>query len=293
MPELPEVRAHAERLGAAFSGAVLEAFSPLSFTVLKTVMPPPEAAAGQHLAEVRSRGKYLILDFATATFVVHLMQGGRLREDAGTSRRAPSSKGGRVARWRFADGRALALSEAGSERRAGVWVVPPRPEDQPPLVDLGPEADAVTDDELGERLRERPGRLHTVLRDQHVIAGIGRRLANEICHRSGLSPFAATARLGDEEVAAVARALRELVAEGLEAEGARKDMSASADRPAAVHNRVGEACPVCSDIVRSVEYRDYTICYCPSCQTSGRVLSDNAYSRLGISDPPPRPRGRR
>lgn len=283
MPELPEVRAHAERLSAAFGGAVLDGFTPLTFTVLKTFEPAPEGALGQRLDEVGSRGKYLLLRLGELTFVVHLMQGGRLRE--GGEAKRPK---GALARWDFG-ARSLLLSEAGTERRAGIWMARGDPLVQSPLADLGPDADTLDIETMGQRLGANAGRLHTVLRDQRILAGIGRRLANEICHRARLSPFTSTRRLELEQVEAVHRAIAELVAEGMADERTRTQMSASADRPAAVHAKAGQPCPVCGDIVRAIEYRDYTISYCATCQTDGRVLADNALSKFGITDAPPRP----
>ncbi|HUH06818.1 MAG TPA: DNA-formamidopyrimidine glycosylase family protein [Egibacteraceae bacterium] len=276
MPELPEVQAHTERLAAAFRGAGLERFEPLSFTALKTFHPAPESAAGHALNDVGRRGKHLLLRFAPVTFVVHLMQGGRLRDDAGRSKRP---RGG-VARWRFSDGRALLLTEAGTERKAGVWVVEGDPLAQAPLAGLGPEADGLSAEALAELLADRSMRLHTFLRDQSALAGLGRRLANEVCHRARLSPFAPTAKLADDEVARVAEAIRAAIDEGLVFERARDDMSSSRERPAAVHGRVGESCPVCGSVIRAVEYRDYTVAYCPACQTGGKILADNTTSKF-------------
>ena len=139
MPELPEVQAHAERLDADFAGATLERFTPIAFTALKTAVPAPEEAYGQALVFVGRRGKHLLADFGVVTFVVHLMQGGRLRVDEKQSAKPRNGQ----ARWRFADGRALLLTEAGTERKAGVWVIAGDPEAQPPLDDLGPDADTV------------------------------------------------------------------------------------------------------------------------------------------------------
>jgi formamidopyrimidine-DNA glycosylase len=296
MPEMPEVQAHAERLTEAFGGSALQRFTPLTFTALKTVTPGPEVAQGTPLAEVGRRGKHLLLRFPGAaapgsdgagsadgdshgggvTFVVHLMQGGRLRVD---EKQAARPRNG-VARWRFADGRALLLTEAGTERKAGVWVVAGDPTGQPPLDDLGPEAGEVDRDTLARLLAEHPMRLHTWLRDQRIVAGLGRRLANEISHRAKLSPFAPTARLDPAAVDALHAAIRDCLAESLTAERRRTDMSASKERPGAVHHREGQACPVCGDRVRAVEYRAYTVNYCPTCQTGGKVLADNTTSRF-------------
>jgi formamidopyrimidine-DNA glycosylase len=277
MPELPEVQAHAERLTAEFGGAELARFTPLAFHALKTVVPAPEASVGQALRQVGRRGKYLLLDFGADTFVVHLMQGGRLKPDP---KQAARPKGG-LARWTFGDGRALLLTEQGSERRAGVWVtVTDGLLTRPPVDDLGPEATDVTAEELAERFAARGVRLHTFLRDQGAIAGLGRRLANEVCHRAQLSPFASTKSLGLDGAKKVVAAIHEAVDEGLAYERGRPDMSSSADRPGGVHHRTGEACPVCGDTVREVSYAKYTVNYCPTCQTGGKVLADNTTSKF-------------
>lgn len=277
MPELPELSAHAERLESAYAGAVLERFEPLSFTALKSVAPSPDAALGSPLRRVGRRGKYLLLDFGDVTFVVHLMQAGRLEPDQRRSRRP---RGG-LARWLFTPPHApLLLTEAGTERRAGVWAVAGDPAGQPPLDRLGPEADRVGAEEMASLLAAHPARLHTLLRDQAVLAGLGRRLANEVCHRGGFSPFARTSALDAGDVGRLVEAIRACVAEGVAAERGRGDLSRSAQRPARVHGRTGQPCPVCGDTVRAVEYRDYTVNYCPACQTGGRLLADNTTSKF-------------
>jgi formamidopyrimidine-DNA glycosylase len=276
VPEMPEVQAHAERLTEAYGGTELARFRALTFTALKTYAPAPEAAQGHPLKDVGRRGKHLLLRFEPVTFVVHLMQGGRLKEDP---KQAAKPRGGQ-ARWSFADGRALLLTEAGTERKAGVWVVEGSPEGQPPLDDLGPEADTLSREDLGRLLPEHSMRLHGWLRDQHILAGLGRRLANEICHRAKLSPFATTGKLDAEAVDRLYAAMGECIAESLAYERTRSDMSSSADRPGAVHHREGQTCPVCGDTIRAVEYRSYTVNYCPTCQTGGKVLADNTTSRF-------------
>jgi formamidopyrimidine-DNA glycosylase len=276
VPELPEVQAHAERLDAAFTGAVLDRFTPITFTALKTYRPDPAEAAGSAVVYVGRRGKHILMDFGVLTFVVHLMQGGRLRVD---EKQSAKPRGG-VARWRFADGRALLLTEAGTERKAGVWAIEGDPESQPPLDELGPEADQVDAPTLLRLFHDHPMRLHGFLRDQRLVAGLGRRLANEVCHRAKLSPFASTGRLEVVDAERVAEAIRACVNEGLAYERGRDDMSSSADRPGNVHGRAGETCPVCGDEIRSVEYARYRVDYCPTCQTGGKALADNTTSKF-------------
>ena len=279
MPEMPEVQAHAERLTEDFAGDELQRFLPLNFTALKTYSPAPDVAYGHPLVEVGRRGKYLLVHFEPASFVVHLMQGGRLLVD---QKQAAKPRNGQ-ARWRFADGRALLLTEAGTERRAGVWVVGGTRDERlagEPLDHLGPEALDLDLPQLRELLSAHSMRLHGWLRDQRIVAGMGRRLANEVCHRAKISPFASTGKLDDEAVARLHTAIRECIEESLAYERTRSDMSSSKDRPGAVHHRTGEACPVCGDTVRAVEYRSYTVNYCPTCQTGGKVLADNTTSKF-------------
>ena len=276
MPEMPEVQAHAERLTEDFAGDALKGFRPITFTALKTFSSAPEEAVGHPLVDVGRRGKYLLLRFEPVTFVVHLMQGGRLKPD---EKQAAKPRGGQ-ARWTFADGRALLLTEAGTERKAGVWVVAGEPDGQAPLDDLGPEAADIDRATLAELLAAHNMRLHGWLRDQHIVAGLGRRLANEICHRAKLSPFASTGKLDDDAVDRLCAAIGECIAESLAYERTRSDMSSSKDRPGAVHHREGEACPVCGDTVRAVEYSRYTVNYCPTCQTGGKILADNTTSKF-------------
>ena len=131
--------------------------------------------------------------------------------------------------------------------------------------------------------REAVGLAGDEIRDVARIAlsaGLGRLLANEICHRAKLSPFANTGKLGLAGAEAVSTAIREAVAEGLAYERTRPDMSSSADRPGGVHKRTGDACPVCGDVIREVQYSSYTVSYCPTCQTNGKILADNTTSRF-------------
>jgi formamidopyrimidine-DNA glycosylase len=286
MPEMPEIQAHAERLTERFAGRTLEKFVPFNFTALKTAVPAPDTAYGLQLIEVGRRGKYLLVQFEPTTFVVHLMQGGRLLAD---DKLSAKPRGGQ-ARFVFEpaerpdgtlDGAALLLTEQGKERRAGVWCVSTADAlSSPPLEHLGPEAASITDDELTARFAANSMRVHGFLRDQRMIAGIGRRLANEVCHRARVSPFANTRKLGADGASKVGEAIRSCIADSLEYERRRDDMSSSKDRQSAMHSRTGEPCPDCGDAVRAVEYSGYTVNYCATCQTGGRVLADNTTSKF-------------
>ncbi|WP_420625115.1 DNA-formamidopyrimidine glycosylase family protein [Candidatus Poriferisodalis sp.] len=312
MPEIPEIRAHAERLEALAAGEVLKRVEPLSFTAFKTASPQPGDAIGWPLCSVRQRAKFLLLRFAppphqpgadgagnghaqgeggaggTAghgqndgglTFVVHLMQGGRLRVLEPGAKRPRRPRGG-LARFEFDSGLGLMLTEPGTQKRAGVWVLAGGVGEAEPLVGLGPEATDVDSAAMAELMAAHSARLHNFLRDQRMISGLGRRLANEICHRAKLSPFASTGKLDADAVGRVVAAVGAVVHESLAFERGRPEMSRSAERPSAVHSRTGQPCPACGDVVRAVEYRDYSVNYCAGCQTGGRVLADNTTSKF-------------
>ena len=135
-----------------------------------------------------------------------------------------------------------------------------------PLAKLGPEAAGIDPADLAELFAAKSMRVHGFLRHQAMVAGIGRRLSNEICHAAQISPFATTEQLGASGAAKVAAAIDHCVADGLAYERTRGDMSSSKDRPSAVHSRTGEACPVCSDTIRDVKYSSYTVNYCATCR---------------------------
>ena len=277
MPELPEVQAHAERLTESHAGAVLQRFEPITFTALKTAEVNPRDAVDLPFDGFSRRGKFLIATFGPIRFVIHLMQGGRLKPDEKLSAKPRNG----IARWRFGgESPALLLTEAGKEHKAGVWVFDENPNELEPLSKLGPDADRITRSELSTALVERNQRVHGFLRDQRHIAGLGRMLANEICHRGKLSPFAMSAKLNEAQVDALERAIADCVDDALAFERSLSEMSKSAERPGNVHRRKGAECPVCGDTIRAVEYNAYEVDYCATCQTDGKVLADNTTSKF-------------
>ena len=275
MPELPEIQAEAERIFERWGNAPLTKFAALSVSALKTFSPPYTQAYGQPLTEVTSRGKWLILHFADIDFVVHLMQGGRLRAE---TKRSARPRGG-LARWEFEGLDPLLFTEAGTEHRAGIWTVAPGDTIEP-MGDLGPDADQVPEPEFALRMRASAGRIHNRLRDQTVIAGIGRRLANEICFRAKLSPFASSKSLTDTEVHRLWVSMRAAIEDSLDFERSQAEMVASNRRRSLVHHRSGEPCVECGESIRSVDYTTHTVSYCPGCQTSGKILADNTTSKF-------------
>ena len=285
MPEMPEVQAHAERLTEALATKKLIKFELLNFAALKTFSPAADAAVGHNLISVERRAKYLLMGFDNGhTHVIHLMQGGRLRPDAKRTRKPKLG----LARWVFetepedGDGaeEAWMLTEAGTERKAGVWAIDGDALTQEPLEGLGPEADLLSRTELEEVLKPNSKRVHGLLRSQRTVTGLGRMLTNEILYEAGLSPFANASKLSADQYDRLHAAIGEVVGRATDHERTLDDIGKSIDRPSKVHNRSGEPCLGCEDTVRTVEYRRYTVFYCPTEQTEGKLLADNTTSKF-------------
>src|SRR5262245_19754785 len=273
MPELPEVEAWRRQLDTNVKRYPIDRAGPAHVATLKTFDPPLSALDGEGLAGARRRAKRLFFptDDGELALMVHLMSAGRLRY-LRAGEKGPKTPAFRL---RFADGGELVLTEAGPKKRAGVWLL--RPEAlAAELAHLGPEADELDAQALGEILASDSRRLHSLLRDQRAIAGIGRAWANEILNAARLSPYALSTQLDDAEVERLAAAIHDELARGLELrlEGAKD--------PAVyrVHNRLGEPCPNCGTPIARVDFEEHTIYYCPSCQTEGRTLKDRRLSRL-------------
>jgi formamidopyrimidine-DNA glycosylase len=274
VPELPEIQALAERVAEFAAGRELTAYAPLQFSSLKTYDPSPEALLGRTLERTGRRGKYLILDLGELHLLIHLSQGGRLDLEAPAKKTKPR---GSVVRFVLGD-RSMLVKEFGTERKAGWWVVTAG--DPGPLEKLGPEPDSA---EFAELIRAGTDsrRVHTILRDQRTVAGIGRGYSDDVLHRARLSPFASLASLGAEERERLLDAIGDVLAEALEAERARTGgLPTKIGDHFTVHNRYGTPCPRCGADLRRVSYESHEVAYCPSCQTGGKILADRRLSRL-------------
>jgi len=273
VPELPEMEAWRRELDAPVSAFPITKAGPAHIATLKTFDPPLSALEGRRLAGAERRAKRLLFPTEDGELVllVHLMTAGRLRYVLAGDKR-PKTPAFRLA---FEGGAELILTEAGKKKRAGVWLLPPE-DVELELGHLGPEANEVDAAQLGEILAGESRRLHSLLRDQRVIAGIGRAWANEILHAAQLSPYALSRDVKEDEVARLAGAIQSELGRGLEL----RERGANDTKTYRVHRKLGEPCYVCGTPIAQVDFEEHTIYYCPECQTGGRILKDRRLSRL-------------
>jgi formamidopyrimidine-DNA glycosylase len=273
VPEYPEMEAWRRQLDDPVSAFPIAKAGPAHIATLKTYDPPLETLEGRRLSGAERRAKRLLFptDDGELVLLFHLMTAGRLRYlEAGQE--GPKAPAFRLA---FQGGSQLVLTEAGAKKRAGVWLLTPE-QAEAELEHLGPEAYGIGAERLAEICAEESRRLHSLLRDQRVLAGIGRAWANEILHRAQLSPYALTKELATEEVARLAEAIDAELERGLEL----RERGANDKRTYRVHRRLAEPCYVCGTPIAQVDFEEHTIFYCPTCQTGGRILKDRRLSKL-------------
>src|SRR4051794_14014789 len=280
MPELPEVEITARRIDAALRGAEVESALAPGMVTMKTFAPPLDALAGRTITGVARRGKMPVVELGDLALLIHLMSAGRLQLfDKRASLRDKASR----LLLRIADGRELRLREFGTQQRAWAKLLPtPQVEQDEAVVTLGPEAYPVPPvDELAELVRQ-PRHLHPLLRDQRVIAGIGRTWVDEILWTACLSPFRQGDDLSDEDLERLHAAIGEVLGGALDhyEEVVGESLPDKAPMPLKVHRKQGEPCPRCGTKLEAVHFKDYVMTYCPHEQTGGRVLKDRRLSRL-------------
>ncbi|HEY5661378.1 MAG TPA: DNA-formamidopyrimidine glycosylase family protein [Gaiellaceae bacterium] len=273
MPELPEMEAWRRQLNDPVSAFPIVKAGPAHVATLKTFDPPLSTLAGRRLAGARRRAKRLLFptDDGELVVLVHLMTAGRLKY-LQFGEKGPKTPAFQLV---FEGGSRLVLTEAGAKKRAGVWLLTPEEAEQE-LAHLGPEALGLGAERLAEICADESRRLHSMLRDQRVIAGIGRAWANEILHHAQLSPYELTRDIAPEQVDRLADAIDAELTRGLEL----RERGANDKKTYRVHGHLGEPCYVCGTPIARVDFEEHTIYYCPECQTEGRVLKDRRLSRL-------------
>lgn len=287
VPELPDIVVYIEALEKRVLGREVTGMRVASPAVLRTYDPPYDAVVGKKVIGLQRVGKRIVLGLEDDLFLVyHLMIAGRLQwKAAGTA--VPKKVG--LAALDFDEG-TLILTEQGSKRRAGIWVL--RGADAVADEDRGGieplEADPA---EFADALRRENRTLKRVLTDPHIFSGIGNSYSDEILWAARLSPATRTGQLSDEEVERLRLAVREQLDKWTEllrqqvGEGWPEKVTAFR-KEMAVHGKFNQPCPRCGSPVQRIAYAGNETNYCATCQTNGRLLADRSLSRLLKDDWP-------
>ena len=278
MPELPEMEIVARRLGSVLPGETVESALAPGINALKTFDPPLHALDGRSFTGVRRRGKLLALELGELVLLTHLMSAGRLQLHP--KRATLRDRTSRLL-VRLDGERELRVREFGTKQAA--WVKLLRAEEvdaDESLAKLGPEA--WPDPPPLRELLDAPRPLHSLLRDQQVITGIGRTWVDDILNVARLSPFKRGDDLSDDEAEALRAAMVSELGRviGVYEQQVDIPLPEKFPKPTRVHAHQGEPCPQCGTLLEAVFYEDYVMSYCPADQTDGRVLKDRRLSRL-------------
>ena len=280
MPELPEVEITARRLSRTGAGAEIESALAPGMVTMKTFDPPIDALAGRTLLGVRRIGKMLAIETGELVVLVHLMSAGRLQLwEARASLRDRASR----LLIRLDGGRELRLREFGTQQRAWAKLLPAAAVDADEAVaTLGPDAFPAPPPDEFAALLDQPRHLHPLLRDQRVIAGIGRSWVDELLWTARLSPFQRASDLDSGSLERLRAACEDVLGGALDhyEQVIGDTIPDKLPMPLQVHRRAGEPCPRCGAKIEAIHFKDYVMCYCPEEQTNGRVLKDRRLSRL-------------
>ena len=236
--------------------------------------PSSRREAAQRIAIVLEDDLFLVL---------HLMIAGRLHW------KAPGAKGGRkgLAVFQFPNG-VLTLTEAGTKRRASLYIVRGRAGLEPHSRG-GLEVFEASRDEFVERMRSESHTVKRSLTDPRLFSGIGNAYSDEILHRARLSPVKLTGRLTDEEITRLYDATRAVLTEWIDrmraevGEGFPEKVTAFRDEMA-VHGKFGQPCPVCGTPVQRVRYADKLASIIPNAAVIFLIAIE--YPHHEISGPP-------
>lgn len=273
MPELPEVETIARTLRDGRGAPAL-----LGRTIKETRVPWPReihamaadafaaAVAGTQVSQVGRVGKYLVLTLRAPRtgverrMLVHLRMSGRLdvvpAADAFT-------KHARVV-WLLDNDLALRFEDA---RKFGRVYLPEQLEDV--TGKLGPDALLVSEADFVERLRAKKGALKSLLLDQHFLAGVGNIYADESLHRAGLHPERAASTLRAPAAQKLFACVREVLLEGIEANGASFDWvypDGNFQQNFRVYGQTGKPCRHCGSPIERIIVGQRSTHFCGKCQ---------------------------
>jgi formamidopyrimidine-DNA glycosylase len=290
VPELPDLRVLAEAFTAALSGRPLLGSSILQPLVVRGTGAELRSLEGHRLVDVRQRGKFLILDLAPGRIVINAMLTGRLglatpgsrpfgstamvftfgpREEQPAPASPPTWTVG--AAWLPPDDASIELRYRDPRKMGKVYVLPEGlHREVAGWQELGPDVDdAGLDLETWQaRIRRHNGELHTLLKNQAFVAGIGNAYSDEVLWAARLGPFRKRSSLALEESERLWRASRETVAWAIEEVRTRVPprFEEQARDFLRVHLKGGQPCPRCGTTLSEVSPGGFVTTWCRGCQ---------------------------
>ena len=290
MPELPDLTIVAEAFHAALAGRTITAATAPGPLAVRGTPAELSALAGQRVASIRRRGKFLLVDLDRDRIVVNPMLTGRFQlarprdkqptktavvlafgsRDAAPTDAAAWTRG---AAWLPPDDAAAEVRYRDPTQMGKVYMLPAGVERVVPGMgegEQGPDADdpALDLEAWRARIRKHPGELKNLLRNQAFVAGIGNAYSDEVLHAAGLLPFRKRSSLAAEEIDGLHGAMRSTIESAIEVLRARvpPTFETQVRDFLAVHMKGGQACPRCGTRISEVKAGGFVTSYCRGCQ---------------------------
>lgn len=283
MPELPEVETCRRIIERELTGRTVRSIDVrLPKLLRQSPIPTLDPLIGRDIVGARRRAKVLVIDFSgELSLLVHLKLAGQVsvhrpdgrRETAGHPVPKPDGpyphKTTHV-EFHFDDGTILYLSDV---RQFGWLRLMPTADVADAIAGFGfgPEGvgpNAITADDLAERLARRSIAIKTALLDQSLVAGLGNIYVDEALHRAGIHPRQPSRSIPADRMPALREAIVWALGMGI-AQGGAKILHQKAypvDDFPAVHAREGEACMTCGQTIVKTRVGSRGTYLCPRCQ---------------------------
>ncbi len=283
MPELPEVETVRRGLLPVMEGRRI-ARAEVRRPDLRWPFPErmAERLTGATVRGIGRRSKYLLLDLDTGeTLLVHLgmsgrmLVGGRVLGEFVHDVGADGSPHDHVV-FHMEDGGRVTFNDA---RRFGVMDLWPSAEiaEHRLLRDIGPEplGNGFSTEVLAQAFKGKAAPVKAALLDQRVVAGLGNIYVSEALARAGIHPARAAGRISAERLGRLVPAIRDVLAEAIEAGGSTLRDHRQADGELGyfqhsfrAYGREGQPClsEGCGGTVRRIVQGGRSSFYCPDCQ---------------------------
>ncbi|MGB8800065.1 MAG: bifunctional DNA-formamidopyrimidine glycosylase/DNA-(apurinic or apyrimidinic site) lyase [Candidatus Acidiferrales bacterium] len=273
MPELPEVETVARGLREVLPGRRV-----LSVRLGKTDFIDDPAALEQDLpggtfARIRRLGKYLLLDLEPrktpaeeSSLLIHLGMTGQISV-------CPPGTPVELHTHVFLsldDGRELRYNDV---RRFGRMALLANGAHERVLGGLGVEPLEVSEAEFRARIQARKSRIKAVLLNQSVLRGIGNIYADESLWRAKIHPEKIGAKLQDDELRRLHRAVQHILREAIRLRGSSVSDYVDLDggrgefqQKHRAYQHDGKKCYRCGTIIRRIIVAGRSTHFCPQCQ---------------------------
>ncbi len=270
MPELPEVETTRRGIEPHLLGQTITRLL-IHESRLRWRVPSRLAlrVLEAEIEAVRRRAKYLLIDLAQGSLIVHLGMSGSLRVLPQTY---PRQKHDHID-LELSSNQTLRFNDP---RRFGSWLWQHRGQTHELLAHLGPEplSDEFDGDYLWRVSRTRRAPVKNFIMDQNIVVGVGNIYAAEALFAAGIRPAIEAGKVSRARYQVLVDEIRRILLEAIQCGGTTLRDFVNPDgapgyfaQTLFVYGREGEACKSCAHTIRAATWGQRQTCYCPRCQT--------------------------